>query len=188
MTDHLGAWRVLAERLIYEHLPWLRLREQDVALPSGVTIQRYLLTDSPDVVMMFAVTTDLQALFVEQYKHGIERLSLDLSAGYMDAEDTSPLAAAQRELREETGYVSEHWAHLATLAPEPNRSQARHHFFLAWDCRRAGAQHLDATEELRVRLIPLDAVETLAFCGDVLTVSTTAGIALGMRFWRTMSG
>lgn len=188
MTEHLGAWRVLAERLIYEHRPWLTLREQDVALPNGATIERYLLTDAPEVVMIFAVTADRKVLFVEQYKHGIERLSLDLCAGYMDAEDPAPLAAAQRELREETGYASEHWAHLADLAPEPNRSAARHHFFLAWDCLPAGAQHLDATEELRVRPIPLDEVEDLAFCGGVVTVSSTAGVALGLRFWRKLFG
>ena len=94
MADNPGAWRILDERLIYEHRPWLRLVEQDVQLPNGVVIEKYLLSEMSDVVMIFAVTMDGHVLFVEQYKHGIGRLSLDLSAGYMDAEDPSPLAAA----------------------------------------------------------------------------------------------
>jgi len=188
VAEHPERWRILRERLIYEHQPWLTLREQDVELPNGLVIERYILTDSPDIVMMFAITEGHQALFVEQYKHGIGRLSLDLSAGYMDAGDPSPLSAAQRELHEETGYVSEHWAHLASLASEPNRSSVRFHYFLAWDCRPAGAPHLDATEDLRVHLIPLEEVEDLAFNGRVGTVSTAAGIALGLRYWRKLMG
>ncbi len=188
MTQDTERWRVLAERQIYAHRPWLVLREQDVALPNGVTIERYLLTDVPEVVMIFAITEDERALFVEQYKHGIGRMSLDLSAGYVDDEDPSYLAAAQRELREETGYVSDHWVHLADLASEPNRSSTRHHYFLAWDCRLAGAQRLDATEALSVRSIPLSEVESLPFDGGVVTVSTSAGIALGLYYWRKMRG
>jgi len=188
VADNPEAWRVLDERPIYEHRPWLKLVEQDVQLPNGVVIEKYLLSDMPDVVMVFALTADDHVLFVEQYKHGIGRLSLDLSAGYMDAEDPSPLAAAQRELQEETGYTSDHWMHLASLAIDPNRSPAQHHYFLAWDCRPAGEQHLDPTEELRVQRIPLDEVESLAATGRVVTVSTTAGIALGLRVWRLLSG
>ena len=174
-------WRILDERVVYEHLPWLKLTEQDVRLPNGVIIERYLLSETPDVVMMFAVTVGGEAIFVEQYKHGMKRLSLDLSAGYMDDEDDSPLSAARRELEEETGYISDAWTHLASQVIDPNRSGARIHYYLATECRPAGTQHLDATEELRVQMVPLSDVESLAPEGKVATVSSTAGIALGLH-------
>jgi ADP-ribose pyrophosphatase len=177
-------WRILNTRVVYENLPWLRLTEQAVRLPNGVIIEKYLISDTPDVVMMFAVTEAGEAIFVEQYKHGMRRLSLDLSAGYIDDDDESPLAAARRELEEETGYVSEEWMYLASLVVDPNRSAAQIHYYLATGCRLAGVRHLDATEELNVHVIPLSEVESLALTGRVTTVSSAAGIALGMQSLR----
>ena len=175
-------WRVLEERVVYENLPWLRMREQDVQLPSGVIIEKYLLTEVPDVVMVFALTGTRQVLFVEQYKHGLRRLSLDLVAGYVDRDDPSPLSAAQRELREEAGYTSERWEHLASLSPDPNRSGAQYHFFIALDCRRAGEQRLDPTEDLHAHLIPLEELDWLVPRRPIYSLATTAGIALAMRY------
>ena len=174
-------WQILDERIVYEHHPWLKLTEQDVRLPNGVIIERYLISETPDVVMMFAVTEPGEAIFVEQYKHGMRNLSLDLSAGYMDETDRSPPAAARRELAEETGYIPEDWTHLASLVIDPNRSPARIHYYLARKCRLAGAPHLDATEELQVRLVRLADVDHLASTGRVVTVSSAAGIALGLQ-------
>ena len=182
--DAVAGWHVLDERVVYQHLPWLTLIEQDVRLPNGLVIKKYLLSEMPDVAMIFAITEGNEVIFVEQYKHGMGRPSLDLSAGYIDGEDASPLAAAQRELLEETGYVSHEWTHLASLFIDPNRSKALIHYFLARHCRRAGEPHLDPTEDLRVRLIPLEEVEQLAQRKRVLTVSTLAGIALGMQSLR----
>ena len=185
--ERVSPWRVLDERVVYEQRPWLRLREQDVELPNGTVINKYLLTDVREVAMIFAVTTEDEVLFVEQYKHGLGSSSLDLCAGYMDAEDPSPLATAQRELAEETGYTSDQWTHLGSLYFNPNWSNAQFHFFLARQCRPAGGQHLDPTEELRVRRIPLDEVDDLVGSGQVRTVSTVAGIALGLRFLRLLT-
>ena len=91
-------WQILNERLVYERRPWLRLFEQDVKLPNGLIIEKYLISQARDVAMVFAVTEENQAIFVEQYKHGIRALSLDLSAGYMDPEDSSPLSAALKSV------------------------------------------------------------------------------------------
>ena len=177
-------WQTLSERIIYERLPWLKLIEQDVRLPNGVVIENYLISETPDVAMMFAVTRSGEAIFVEQYKQGIQSLSLDLSAGYMDETDHSPLSAARRELEEETGYVSEDWTHLASLVIDPNRSSAQIHYYLARNCRQTGTQHLDPTEELRVQVMPLAEVESLVFAGRVTTVSSAAGIAMGLQALR----
>jgi ADP-ribose pyrophosphatase len=176
----LARWRILAERLVYEHRPWLSLVEQDVELPNGLVIEKYLRATTPAVAMVFGITQSHHVIFVEQYKHGVGRLSLDLSAGYIEDDDPSPLVAAQRELEEETGYVSEDWTHLASLAIDPNRSDAEFHFYLARECWLGGRQHLDPTEELRVQLIPLEEVGRLASHGGVRTLSTTAGIALAL--------
>ncbi|MGQ9665925.1 MAG: NUDIX hydrolase [Anaerolineae bacterium] len=176
----LEHWKVLGEKVVYDNLPWLRLMEQHVLLPNGRHIERYLVSEGPDVVMMFPVTPAGEVIFVEQYKHGMGMLSLDLPAGYMDDSDASPLFAAQRELEEETGYRSARWTPLGSLFMSPNRSRGQIHYFLAEDCRPTGRQHLDPTEELRVYLYRLEEVERLITDGSVRTISSIAGMALGL--------
>ncbi|MGC8825959.1 MAG: hypothetical protein ACP5TV_03005, partial [Anaerolineae bacterium] len=66
------------------------------------------------------------------------------------------------------------------LFMSPNRSRGQIHYFLAEGCQPAGHQHLDPTEELRVRLFPLEEVARMMADGSVLTISSIAGMALGL--------
>jgi ADP-ribose pyrophosphatase YjhB (NUDIX family) len=117
-----GAWQVLAAQTLLDRSPWLRVIAQSVRLPSGLVIPDYLLAPSRDFSLVVAVTADSQVLLVRQYKHGLGRVVLDFPAGYQDTPDEEPLACAQRELREETGYSAGRWTPLGALALDMNRS------------------------------------------------------------------
>jgi len=92
-------------------------------------------------------------LAVEQYRHGVDRASLEVPGGVCD-QGEDPLAAAQRELLEETGHASNNWVPLGTCSPNPAIQNNRCHFFLALDCEKAHDLVLDPTEELRVWAMP----------------------------------
>jgi ADP-ribose pyrophosphatase len=57
----------------------------------------------PDYVGILAVTTDQRILAVRQYRPAVERYTIELPAGLVDAGETA-LETARRELLEETGY------------------------------------------------------------------------------------
>ncbi len=67
-----------------------------------------------------------------------------------DSEDA--LAAAKRELLEETGYMSSEWTHLLTIPSNASISDNYAHIYMAKNCRMAARQHLDETEFLHVEL------------------------------------
>jgi 8-oxo-dGTP pyrophosphatase MutT (NUDIX family) len=103
----------------------------------------------PDWVNVVAFTRAGELLVVEQFRHGIDAPTLEIPGGGCD-DGESPLLAAQRELREETGFSSAAWVALGSCTPNPATQNNRCHSFLALDCDLEGSLELDPAEELQV--------------------------------------
>jgi 8-oxo-dGTP pyrophosphatase MutT (NUDIX family) len=174
-----GTWRVRRRQRLIDS-PWLRVDREDVVPPHGPPIDDYYLVHEPDFAMVFAVTTDGQVVLVRQYKHGIGRVMLELPAGYLDAADGAPEAAARRELREETGYEAGAVRRLASLVSSPTRSPNRGHIFLATGSRLAGAQALDPNEWIEVLCVAPADLRGLVRAGAIEAQSSIAAIFLGL--------
>lgn len=141
-------WTVLSDRKLVER-PWLTVHEQRVRLPNGHEIDEFHRIVGPDWAGIVALTPDQNLVLVRQYRHGVAVTSLELPAGVVDRDETA-LAAAQRELLEETGFVADDWHPLAVLNTEPARHTTRAHFFVATGARVACAPKLEPSEELEV--------------------------------------
>ncbi len=75
------------------------------------------------------------------------------------------LAAAKRELLEETGYLSSEWTHLLTIPSNATISDNFVHVYMAKNCRMAARQHLDETEFLNVELHTPQEIEEMIRTG-----------------------
>jgi 8-oxo-dGTP pyrophosphatase MutT (NUDIX family) len=84
----------------------------------------------PDWVNIICQTAGGDLVFVRQLRHGIDAQTLEIPGGCIDAGE-SPLAAAQRELLEETGFTSENWLSLGFVHPNPAMQSNRCYQFLA---------------------------------------------------------
>jgi ADP-ribose pyrophosphatase len=124
--------------------------------------------------MVVAVTDTREVVLVKQYKHGLGRAVLDFPAGYLDTPDEDPLACAQRELREETGYESADWVALGHWCLDSNRSDTSVHFFLARHIQAVARPKLDETEALVHLTVPAHDLSGLFRSGDLPTVSGPA--------------
>jgi ADP-ribose pyrophosphatase len=108
---------------------------------------------SPDWVNIVALTDDDELVLVEQFRHGVERLTLEIAGGMVDPGET-PREAAERELREETGYVAREWRQIGVIDPNPAIQDNRCHTFLALGAEAREEPSFDGTEECRVVLAP----------------------------------
>jgi ADP-ribose pyrophosphatase len=158
----------------------MTLWEEDVRLPSGHVIHGYLRSVERDYAMVFAMLDDGTVPLVRQYKHGKGALSYDLPAGYLDAPDEEPLAAAQRELREETGLAATRWRALGHLTVNTNRSSSQAHLYLALDVRKVGHQELDDTEALEVSFHTPADLSRMVFDGEIDSIGSVAGIMMAL--------
>jgi len=133
-----------------------RLFRQIVALrrsPHTGREHAFYRLQGPDWVNVVAFTRTGELLVVEQFRHGIDAATLEIPGGGCDAGE-APAEAARRELREETGFVSERWVALGACTPNPATQNNRCHTFLALDCDPAGDLELDPAEELQVWACP----------------------------------
>jgi 8-oxo-dGTP pyrophosphatase MutT (NUDIX family) len=181
MTSKIEPWKTLKSELVFDH-PWYQLRRDHVELPSGQVLDDYFVSVRPHVVLTFPLTADDQVVFVRQYKHAAGQILLELPGGVVDEGETSTLGAAQRELREETGYDTD-----APLEPllevidNPTKDTNSISFFLARDVRQVAAQDLDETENIEVVLVPLAEVMGLIMQGELRVSGSVALCLLALR-------
>lgn len=179
MSEHrLRPWRVLSSDYRIE-TPYLRLRADQVELPSGHVVDDYFVRESRGFCVVFALTADERVVLVRQYKHGIRQVVLELPAGGIDPGET-PQACVRRELAEETGYAAASFEHVRTFITDPTNSDSYFHLFLARGAALSGAQELDLTEEIDVLLAPLGEVRAMALDGRIASGSQVAAVLVAL--------
>ena len=164
--DDPGAWKVLTSEYLSREL-WYTVRVDRVQLPGGTIIPRYWINEYPPWVNVVAVTADDRVVLIRQYRHGSGAVHFEIPAGTTDPEDTSMESAARRELLEETGYMGGTWSPLMTLSANPALQNNLTYTFLAEDVT-AGVATPDASEDIRVHLVPIAEVERLIDGGGFL--------------------
>lgn len=79
----------------------------------------FIVLDSYQWVNIIPITAQREVILVEQYRHGSDSIELEIPAGLIEPGE-APINAAMRELKEETGYVSnEECIALGRSAPNP---------------------------------------------------------------------
>lgn len=139
---------------------------------------QFKMVDHPGAAATLAVKDGL-VLLVEQYRPAAGRNMLELPAGTMERGE-EPLACAQRELQEETGYSAEKWEALGHLYPTPGYTNEVLYLFLAGDLQ-PGEQHLGEGEDIKVRWIPLDEVKRMIDEGEINDAKTIIAFLKYMR-------
>lgn len=155
------SWEVLASRYVYDKRPYMTLREDHVRMANGAEISDFFVFEYPDWASVLAVTETGELVLIRQYRHGIGQVHFELAAGVVDPGEP-PLASAQRELLEETGYGDGAWRLWLEASANPSTHTNTCRIFLATGVRRLREPDLEATEDISVHLLsPENALEML---------------------------
>lgn len=138
---------------------------------------KYLVLEQPDWVNVVALSPGGELIMVRQWRHGTRAVELEVPAGVIDPGE-SPLEAAARELREETGYVAAQLELIGSVAPNPAFASNTCFTVLARDCTLVGEQELDEGEDIEVELFGPERLEAALAAGEIRNA-----MAICALFW-----
>lgn len=175
-------WRTLSSEPRYENA-WIRVREDQVLRPDGAPGLYGVVEFKHHAIGIVPVTAELDTFLVGQYRYPLEGYSWEIPEGGAPlAED--PLAAAQRELSEETGLSARRWTYLGDLHTSNSVTNELGAVYLAEDLT-FGESHPEGTERLEIRRLPLKEAYEMAMTGQITDALAVIGLA---RAWAYLQG
>lgn len=121
------------------------------------------------------VMDDGKILMVRQFRNALERFTIELPAGALDAASEKGIVCAARELEEETGYRSENLEWLITLRTTVALCNERIEIYVAHNLIPS-KQHLDPNEFVNVEAYTLEELKEKVFKGEIEDSKTVAAI------------
>lgn len=150
----MGRWKTLHSEYHYK-TPFGNLKKDICELPDGQVIEGYYVHEYADWVNAVVLTQEGKIVFVEQYRYPANDFFLEIPAGKMEIGET-PEEAIIREVKEETGYTSEHTPLLlGEFYVNPAIQTNKVHTFLILEAVKTDEQDLDETEFIDVHLISI---------------------------------
>lgn len=182
-STELKPWRVTASRYLVES-PWMNLRADSCLTEEGAVIDPFYVLEAPDFVHILPFDSEGRLLVTRQYRHGNGDIHHEIPCGGVEAGDDSPLAAARRELLEETGCVGERFVELPQIFVNPARQNNRIHTFVAYNTRQVAEPKADPGEKIEWRFMEMDAVLEKLRAGEFPNALLVASLmmALSGRF------
>ena len=121
-------------------------------------------SNTVDMILMTVSDRRLKVLLIKRKDHPFIH-DWAMPGGFINFDEDME-TAVQRELAEETGYVSDNWRHLLTIPANATLASNNVHIYAAKDCRKVTTQHLDDSEFLNVVLLTEDELKEHIFGGD----------------------
>lgn len=172
-------WTVHGERTIYDS-EWVRLSLVDVEVPDAERFEHHVIRMPHHAAGCVVHDPDRGLLLLWRHRFITDTWGWEIPAGGID-EGESPMQAAAREVREETGWEAGPLTPLATYHPSNGLSDQQFHIFSA-----DGATHVgpptDGSESERIEWVPIDEVRRIVSSGDMRDGLSLTGVLYALGF------
>jgi len=173
-------WKTLSRHVILEHSKYLTVENHEVELPDGRVIPDWPWIITPDFVIVVAVTEEDKFVCFRQTKYAVDGTTLAPVGGYLEPGE-DPLAAAKRELLEETGCEASDWIDLGRYRMDSNRGACMGYLFLAQGAHAVAEPDSDDLEEQELLYLSRSDIEDALTAGEFKVMSWAATVALALR-------
>ncbi len=177
MEQESNPWKTIREEIRYEN-DWIRIEHHDVIKPNGEPGIYGKVHFKNTAIAVLPIDKDGNTYLVGQYRYTINSYSWELPEG--GCLNESPLDAAKRELKEETGLIAKKWTFLGEQYLSNSVTDEKSMMFLAENLTLQASEP-ESTEVLQIKKIPVKEAIQMALNGeikDVLSAATLMNYAL----------
>jgi ADP-ribose pyrophosphatase len=174
--------RLISSSVAYQG-PVFSVTTDHVDEPGGVRARRDVIRHSGSIVVLpvEGPAAEPRVLLERQYRHAAGQMMWELCAGRIDHGEKE-LAAAKRELLEETGYTARRWKKILHFYVSPGFLDETMSIYLAQDLK-TGIAEPEEDERIETRFFPLSATVRMVNKGLIRDGKTIAGI-----LWLALQG
>ena len=167
------SWKKLSSRVVYDN-DWMQVREDHVINPGGGENQYGHVHFKNRAVAIIALDDHDNTWLVGQQRYTLDEYSWELPMGGAPL-DESPLDAAKRELKEETGLSAERWSEVMRLHTSNSITDEVGIVYVAEGLTQ-GETEFEETEDLQIRKLPLEDALQLVNDGKITDAISVAAI------------
>jgi ADP-ribose pyrophosphatase len=173
---------LISSKVVYQG-PLFRVLHDKLLEPGGKPSERDVIRHNGSVVILAVDKSkskkDPYIVMEHQYRHAAQQYLWELPAGKLEPKE-DPVAGAQRELEEETGYRAKKWKPLVEYYGSPGFLGESMKVFLA-EGLLAGDAHPEDDEDIEFRLVKLSEVVEMIEKGAIKDGKTLCSVLLYAR-------
>src|SRR5262245_851725 len=147
---HHNPWTRRSRRIAYEN-KWIRVYHDEVTRPDGQPGIYGVVHFMNRAIGVVPLDAQDRVLLVGQYRYPLDLYSCEIPEGGSPY-DEDPLAGAERELREETGYRAKRWTKLGVGHLSNSVTDEEVVYFVAEELE-AGTAEPEGTEQLQLKWV-----------------------------------
>lgn len=165
-------WTIHGERLVDEN-PHIRLSIASVELPDGKQFEQYVFRMRRCAMTVVLDELGERLLLIWRHRFIVDQWDWEIPGGYIDPGEDG-LAAAAREVEEETGWRPRSVEFLLTFQPAIGSADAPQDVYVARGADLVGEPEIDEAEA--VRWVPIDEAQEMIQRGEILGAATVIGV------------
>ena len=169
----VGGWQQKSQEVVYDN-PWIQVRHEEVIRPNGTEGIYGVVHFKSHAIGIIAVDDDDNICLVQQSRYPNNETTIEIPEGGGPLTE-APLAAAKRELLEETGLTAQNWQPFMELRTSNSVTDEVAYIFLATELSQ-GQQQLEDSEDIELLKVSVDKAVMMALNGEITDAMSVAAL------------